>query len=59
MKHPIHLSRNLSVKMLAEINKLPEDLKKHHTKRAFQLRIFRGDVKEWFNFNKQDDVREA
>ncbi len=47
MKHPIHLSQNLSVKILAEINKIPADLKKAHEKKKFWLRVFRGDMKLW------------
>ena len=59
MKHPIHLSQNLSVKLLAEINKVPADIKQAQKKKAFRLKTLRADIKAWFAVNKIEDVEEG
>lgn len=46
MKHPIHLSQNLSREVLAKINN-EKDLKRAHEKKKFWLQVFRGDMKIW------------
>lgn len=58
-KNPIHLSQNLSVKMLAEIDKAPADIKQAQKKKTFSLRTLRADVKAWFAVNKIDDIEEG
>lgn len=58
-KNPIHLSQNLSVKMLAEIDKTPADIKQAQKKKAFSLRTLRADVKAWFSVNKIEDIEEG
>ena len=51
-KPPIHLSQNLSIKMLAEINKIPEHIKQDHKKRSIRLATLRQDVKNWFKAHR-------